>query len=93
MNSFINFIKCNLNLKGFTLLRTTQNKAIIFKTFNRYTVCIYIKVVDKYIEISVDKIFDDKYSYKGIERLLISKNSFNNFNDCLNYIKKNIAIY
>ncbi|MGL5345838.1 MAG: hypothetical protein ACRDA3_00635 [Peptostreptococcaceae bacterium] len=92
MDNFLNHIKDNIDLRNFIFIKTTSNKAVIFKIFHKYTKCIYISVFDDYIEVSIDKVFDEKNFYKGIERLIIDKKSFNNFNDSLNYIKKNIAI-
>ena len=92
MDNFLNHIKDNIDLRNFVLIKTTSNKAVIFKIFHKYTKCIYISVFDDSIEVSIDKVFDEKNFYKGIERLIIDKKSFNNFNDSLNYIKKNIAI-
>lgn len=92
MDTFVKHLKSNLELHNFVLLKTTKDKAVIFKIFHKYTKCIYIKINDEKIEISVDKVFDEKYTYKGIERLIIGKKVFNNFDDSLNYIKKNIAV-
>ena len=92
MDEFISYIKSNLNLNNFTLIKTTTNKAVIFKIFNKYTKCIYINMIDESIEIKIHKVFDDSYYRKGIERLIISNTCFDNFNDSLSYIKKNIAI-
>lgn len=49
-------------------------------------------MLDESIEIKIHKVFDDSYYRKGIERLIISNTCFDNFNDSLSYIKKNIAI-
>ncbi|MGL5313604.1 MAG: hypothetical protein ACRC92_10175 [Peptostreptococcaceae bacterium] len=92
MDSFVKHLKYNLDLNNFVILKTTNDRAIIFKIYNKYTKCIYINMIDESIEISVDKVFDEKRIYKGIERLIIGKKIFNNYNDSLNYIKKNIAI-
>lgn len=91
MDNFVSHLKYNLDLNNFVILKTTNDRAIIFKIFNKYTKCIYINMIDENIEIIVDKVFDEKTIYKGIERLMIGKKIFNNFNDSLNYIKRNIA--
>lgn len=92
MDNFLNHIKDNIDLRNFILIKTTKNKAVMFKIFHKYTKCIYISVFNDSIEISVDKVFDEKFFYNGIERLIIDKRIFNNLNDSVDYIKKNIAI-
>ena len=92
MDNFVEHLRSNIDLHNFVVIKTTKDRAVIFKIFNRYTKCIYIKMVNECIEISIDKVFDEKGFYKGIERLIISKQIFSNYNDSVNYIKKNIAI-
>lgn len=82
----------NLTLSNFILLKTTPNKAVIFKISKGYTKCIYISLIDDCIEIRVDKVFDEKSIYKGIERLMLGKKYFTNIDESLMYIKRNIAI-
>ena len=41
MKNNLNYLKNNLNLCGYTLLRVTNNKILIFKSFYKYTKCIY----------------------------------------------------
>lgn len=91
MDNFMNYLMNNLNLSNFTLIKTNYNRAVIFRIFNGYTKCIYIKVINNCIEIRVDKVYDEKNIYKGIERLIISKKNFNNIDESLIYIKRNIA--
>ena len=92
MDSLITYLKSKLNLNDFTLIKTASNKLVIFKCFSKYTKCIYISVFDDFLEIRVDKIFDTKVFYPGIERLLISKRIFNNMDETLYYIQKNIIL-
>ena len=92
MDNFIKYLHNNLYLYEFTLIKTTHNKAVIFKSFSKYTKCIYINIIDEHIEIKVDKIFDLKGMASGIERLIISKKVFEDINESLNYIQKNVAI-
>ncbi|HSQ90321.1 hypothetical protein [Romboutsia sp.] len=92
MDDFMNYLKSNLNLHRFTLVKTTANKLVIFKCCSKYTKCIYISIIDDYIEIKIDKVFDLKGMYPGIERLMISKKVFNSMSKSLNYIQKNIVI-
>ena len=62
MKNNLNYLKNNLNLCGYTLLRVTNNKILIFKSFYKYTKCIYILMVTK-------KIFDNiSDSLKYIQR-------------------------
>ena len=37
MKNNLNYLKNNLNLCGYTLLRVTNNKILIFKSFYKYT--------------------------------------------------------
>ena len=92
MDNFINYLKSNLNLNEFTLVKTTSNKLVIFKCCSKYTKCIYISIINNYIEIKIDKVFDLKTMSSGIERLIISKKVFDSMSKSLNYIQKNIAI-
>ena len=54
MKDNLNYLKNNLNLCGYTLLQVTNDKFLIFKTFYRYTKCIYISVINKHIEVKID---------------------------------------
>ncbi len=93
MKYFIDYLIDNLNLYGFTLLKINLKKAVIFKTFSKFTKCIYINIIDNKIEVNIDKVFDLKRIYpNNIERLIISKNIFNNIEESFEYIQKNIAI-
>lgn len=92
MDSLTIYFKSKLNLKDFTLIKTRYDKLVIFKSFSKYTKCIYINAFDDCIEINVDKVFDNKYFYHGIERILISKKTFNNIDETVNYIQKNMII-
>ncbi len=93
MKYFIDYLIDNLNLYGFTLLKINLKKAVIFKTFNKFTKCIYINIIDNKIEVNIDRVFDLKRIYpNNIERLIISKNIFNNIEESFEYIQKNIAI-
>ena len=54
MKNNLNYLKNNLNLCGYTLLRVTNNKILIFKSFYKYTKCIYISCIDDYVEVKKD---------------------------------------
>ncbi|WP_290453332.1 hypothetical protein, partial [Romboutsia ilealis] len=58
MKNNLNYLKNNLNLCGYTLLRVTNNKILVFKSFYKYTKCIYISDIDNHIEVKIDKVFD-----------------------------------
>lgn len=92
MDSTAIYLKSKLNLNNFTLVKITSNKFVAFKCLYKYTKCIYINIFDDYIEIKIDKVFDNKYFFNGIERLLISKKVFDNIDDSINYIQKNLAV-
>ncbi|GAA0863861.1 hypothetical protein [Paraclostridium tenue] len=89
MDEFINFLNNNLFLNGFKMIKLTSSKLLIFKSFNKYSKCIYINIIDNIIQVKVDKIFDVYGFYNGIERLIISKNEFNDMKSSLLYIQKN----
>lgn len=89
MDEFINFLNNNLFLNGFKMIKLTNNKLLIFKSFTKYSKCIYIDIIDNIIQVKVDKIFDVYGFYNGIERLIISKNEFNDMKSSLRYIQKN----
>ncbi|MGL6108408.1 hypothetical protein [Romboutsia sp.] len=92
MDNFVKYLKDSLDLSHFTLIKTAYSRAVIFKVFKGYTKCIYINIVGNCVEIRVDKVFDEKDIYKGIERLIISSKYFSNMDDSVKYIKRNIAI-
>ncbi|MBC8632321.1 hypothetical protein H8697_11530 [[Eubacterium] tenue] len=89
MDEFINFLNNNLFLNGFKMIKLTSNKLLIFKSFTKYSKCIYIDIIDNIIQVKVDKIFDVYGFYNGIERLIIPKNEFNYMKSSLRYIQKN----
>lgn len=89
MDEFIDFLNNNLFLNGFKIVKLTNTKLLIFKSFNKYSKCIYIDVFDNIIQVKIDKIFDVYGFYNGIERLIIPKNTFNDIKSSLNYIQKN----
>lgn len=92
MDDYITYLKENLNLNGFILLRINSEKILVFKSFIKYSKCIYISFYEDYIEVKIDKVFDSTHYYPGIERLIVSKRLFENKDETLNYIQKNIAI-
>ncbi|CEN78964.1 hypothetical protein [Paraclostridium sordellii] len=89
MEEFLNFLDNNLYLNGFKLLQITDNKILIFKSFSKYSKCIYIKLIDDSVEVKINKVFDVYGCYNGIERLIIPTNKFTNMNSSLKYIQKN----
>ena len=89
MDEFINFLNNNLFLNGFKMIKLTSNKLLIFKSFTKYSKCIYIDIIDNIIQVKVDKIFDVYGFYNDIERLIIPKNEFNDMKSSLRYIQKN----
>ncbi|MBS6507843.1 MAG: hypothetical protein KH369_06550 [Paraclostridium bifermentans] len=89
MEEFMNFLDINLYLNGFKMIQLSSNKILIFKSFSKYSKCIYIDIIDDIIQVKIDKIFDVYGFYNGIERLMIPRNSFNDMKSSLNYIQKN----
>lgn len=89
MEEFMNFLDSNLYLNGFKMIQLSSNKILIFKSFSKYSKCIYIDIIDDIIQVKIDKIFDVYGFYNGIERLMIPRNSFNDVKSSLNYIQKN----
>ena len=103
MKNNLNYLKNNLNLCGYTLLRVTNNKILIFKSFNfkpkiliipfyKYTKCIYISCIDNHIEVKIDKVFDTAVYPEYIERLMVTKKIFDNISDSLKYIQRSIFV-
>lgn len=90
MLDFIDYLKNNLVLNDFIILQTNFNSAIIFKSFSKYSKCIYLNFDNDTLYVTVDKVFDSKQYYLNIERLLISKAVFKNMYDSFDYIQKNI---
>ena len=78
MKNNLNYLKNNLNLCGYTLLRVTNNKILIFKSF--------------YIEVKIDKVFDTAVYPEYIERLMVTKKIFDNISDSLKYIQRSIFV-
>ncbi|WP_250675324.1 hypothetical protein LZ906_009995 [Paraclostridium ghonii] len=89
MEEYINFLDNNLYLNGFNMIQLSSNKLLIFKSFSKYSKCIYIDIIDDIIQVKIDKIFDVYGFYNGIERLMIPKNTFSDMKSSLNYIQKN----
>lgn len=89
MDDFINFLDRNLYLNGFKIIRLNTTKLLIFKSFSRYSKCIYVDVFDDIIQIKIHKVFDGYGFYNGIERLIIPKNTFNDMKSSVKYIQKN----
>ncbi len=92
MKNNLNYLKNNLNLCGYTLLRVTNNKILIFKSFYKYTKCIYISYIDNHIEVKIDKVFDTEIYPEYIERLMVKKKCFDNICDSLKYIQRSIVV-
>ena len=92
MKNNLYYLKNNLNLCGYTLLRVTNNKLLIFKSFYKYTKCIYISYLDTSIEVKIDKVFDSEIYPEYIERLIITKKCFDSIYDSLRYIQRSILI-
>ena len=92
MKNNLNYLKNNLNLCGYTLLRVTNNKILIFKSFYKYTKCIYISYLDTSIEVKIYKVFDTEVYPEYIERLIITKKCFDSIYDTLKYIQRSILI-
>lgn len=92
MKNNLNYLKNNLNLCGYTLLRVTNNKILIFKSFYKYTKCIYISDINNHIEVKIDKVFDTEIYPEYIERLMITKKCFYDISDSLRYIQKSIFV-
>ena len=92
MKNNLNYLRNNLNLCGYTLLRVSNNKILIFKSFYKYTKCIYISEINNHIEVKIDKVFDTEVYPEYIERLMITKTCFDNICDSLKYIQKSIIL-
>ena len=92
MKNNLNYLKNNLNLCGYTLLRVTNNKILIFKSFYKYNKCIYISCIDNHIEVKIDKVFDTAVYPEYIERLMVTKKIFDNISDSLKYIQRSIFV-
>jgi len=92
MKNSLNYLRNNLNLCGYTLLRVSNNKILIFKSFYKYTKCIYISEINNHIEVKIDKVFDTEIYPEYIERLMITKTCFDNICDSLKYIQKSIIL-
>lgn len=92
MKNNLNYLKNNLNLYDYNLLNVTSNKILIFKSFYKYTKCIYISYIDNHIEVKIDKVFDTQMYPEYIERLIITKKCFDNICDSLKYIQRSIII-
>lgn len=92
MDEFILYLKNNLFLNGFTVLKTNYNKVVIFKSYTKYSKCIYLNFKDSILDISVSKVFDSSEYYISIDSLIISNTSFNNIYDSFDYIQNNITL-
>lgn len=75
-----------LNLNNFKLIQTKSNSLLLLEAKYKFSDCIYINLYENNVEIIKDRVFDNKYFYKGIERLLISKFSFNNYEEIIEHI-------
>lgn len=72
-----------IDLKGYILVRTDVKKLLLLKTNYKYSNCIYINLVSDNIEVRIDRVFDNKYLYNGIERLYRFNNTFKNTDDVI----------
>lgn len=92
MYDFINFLKNHLSLNGFIFIQTGYNTFIIFKSYSKYSKCIYLNFTNEKLCINIDKVFDTKYFYNNIERIMIDSKYFYNYYESFDYIQKNVAI-
>ncbi|MCU9809675.1 hypothetical protein LEQ06_16865 [Paraclostridium sp. AKS46] len=51
MEEFMNFLDSNLYLNGFKMIQLSSNKILIFKSFSKYSKCIYIDIIDDIIQV------------------------------------------
>lgn len=72
-----------IDLKGYILVRTGVKKLLLLKTNYKYSNCIYINLVSDNIEVRIDRVFDNKYIYNGIERLYCFNNIFKSTDDVI----------
>lgn len=85
----INHLKSKLltlNLNKFKLIQTKYNSLLLLNSKYKFSDCIYINLYKDKTEIINDRVFDNKYFYTGIERLLISQISFNSYEEIIKYI-------
>lgn len=75
-----------LDLNNFKLIQTKSNSLLLLKSKYKFSDCIYINLYKNRVEIINDRVFDNKYFYTGIERLLISKTCINNQEEIIKYI-------
>lgn len=92
MSEFIIFLKKHLILYEFTLVQTSYNTFIIFKSYSKYSKCIYLNFTNSILHINIDKVYDTKGYYDNIERILIDSKYFDNYYKSFDYIQKNVAI-
>lgn len=86
----INHIKAQiekLNLNNFKLIQTKSNSLLLLNSRYKFSDCIYVNLCNNEAEIIHDRVFDNKYFYKGIEKLLISKTYIKNSKEVINYIQ------
>ena len=85
----INHIKSQiekLNLNNFKLIQTKSNGLLLLNSRYKFSDCIYINLYNNEAEIIHDRVFDNKYFYQGIEKLLISKYSTYNQENIIDYL-------
>lgn len=86
----INHIKAQikkLNLKSFKVIQIKPNSLLLLNSRYKFSDCIYINLYNNEAEIIHDRVFDNEYFYKGIEKLLISKTYIKNSKEVINYIQ------
>lgn len=76
----------NLDLKNFKLIQTKSNALLLLNSKYKFSDCIYINLYKNEAEIIYHRVFDNRYFYKGIERLIISKNYINDQEKIVEYV-------
>lgn len=75
-----------LNLKNFKLIQIKSNRLLLLNSRYKFSDCIYINLYKNKAEIIHDRVFDNKWFYKDIERLLISRNYIDGQENIIKYL-------
>ena len=88
INTKINSIH-SIAEKGYMSLQTTRNSIVVMREEYNYTDCIFIDIQkDKNLVVRKERVFTNKYKFKGIEKLLISKTLIDDYDILFNYIEE-----
>lgn len=80
----------DLKPRKYSLLQTGNSKLLLFNMRYKYTNCIYIEIDrnGQNINIKKDRVFDNKYLYVGIERMMLEQRQCKSDEEFIEFLKR-----